>query len=63
MLSSLGIGEKVIEPSHLILSCLEHEILIGMLNNMEQQSQLDPLPKDLPFRIISKTIGRGAYAS
>lgn len=28
-----------------------------------QQSQLDPLPVDLPFRIISKTIGRGAYAS
>ncbi|KAL2270980.1 hypothetical protein VTJ83DRAFT_351 [Remersonia thermophila] len=28
-----------------------------------QQSQLDPLPKDLPFRIISNTIGRGAYAS
>ncbi|KAH7027570.1 serine/threonine-protein kinase chk1 [Microdochium trichocladiopsis] len=28
-----------------------------------QQSQLDPLPRDLPFRIISKTIGRGAYAS
>lgn len=28
-----------------------------------QQSQLDPLPSDLPFRIISKTIGRGAYAS
>ncbi|TAQ90138.1 hypothetical protein B7494_g1552 [Chlorociboria aeruginascens] len=27
------------------------------------QSQLDPLPHDLPFRIISKTIGRGAYAS
>ncbi|EGS19290.1 uncharacterized protein CTHT_0059160 [Thermochaetoides thermophila DSM 1495] len=27
------------------------------------QSQLDPLPNDLPFRIISKTIGRGAYAS
>ncbi|KAH6669278.1 kinase-like domain-containing protein [Halenospora varia] len=27
------------------------------------QSQLDPLPRDLPFRIISKTIGRGAYAS
>ncbi|KAK5992877.1 Serine/threonine-protein kinase chk1 [Cladobotryum mycophilum] len=26
-------------------------------------SQLDPLPKDLPFRIVSKTIGRGAYAS
>ncbi|KAK0734919.1 kinase-like domain-containing protein [Lasiosphaeria miniovina] len=26
-------------------------------------SQLDPLPKDLPFRFISKTIGRGAYAS
>ncbi|KAG9242467.1 serine/threonine-protein kinase-like protein chk1 [Calycina marina] len=26
-------------------------------------SQLDPLPRDLPFRIISKTIGRGAYAS
>ena len=22
-----------------------------------------PLPKDLPFRIISKTIGMGAYAS
>ncbi|ROT42298.1 serine/threonine-protein kinase chk1 [Sodiomyces alkalinus F11] len=27
------------------------------------QSQLDPLPGDLPFRLISKTIGRGAYAS
>ncbi len=27
------------------------------------QSQLDPLPNDLPFRVISKTIGRGAYAS
>ncbi|KAI1103626.1 Pkinase-domain-containing protein [Jackrogersella minutella] len=27
------------------------------------QSQLDPLPGNLPFRIISKTIGRGAYAS
>lgn len=26
-------------------------------------SQLDPLPSDLPFRFISKTIGRGAYAS
>ncbi|KAJ0167348.1 Serine/threonine-protein kinase chk1 [Colletotrichum tanaceti] len=30
---------------------------------MMQQSQLDPLPTDLPFRLISKTIGRGAYAS
>ncbi|RDW87703.1 serine kinase-like protein chk1 [Coleophoma crateriformis] len=30
---------------------------------MALQSQLDPLPRDLPFRIISKTIGRGAYAS
>ncbi|KAK4100656.1 Pkinase-domain-containing protein [Parathielavia hyrcaniae] len=28
-----------------------------------QQSQLEDLPSDLPFRIISKTIGRGAYAS
>ncbi|KAF7534852.1 hypothetical protein G7054_g5870 [Neopestalotiopsis clavispora] len=28
-----------------------------------QHSQLDPLPNDLPFRIVSKTIGRGAYAS
>ncbi|KAH6634158.1 kinase-like domain-containing protein [Chaetomium sp. MPI-SDFR-AT-0129] len=27
-----------------------------------QQSQLDPLP-DMPFRIVSQTIGRGAYAS
>ncbi|KAI1202931.1 putative serine/threonine protein kinase [Nemania serpens] len=27
------------------------------------RSQLDPLPEDLPFRIISRTIGRGAYAS
>ncbi|KYK54606.1 serine/threonine protein kinase [Drechmeria coniospora] len=27
------------------------------------QSQLDPLPKELPFRIVSKTVGRGAYAS
>ncbi|KAI1439673.1 Pkinase-domain-containing protein [Annulohypoxylon stygium] len=26
-------------------------------------SQLDPLPSNLPFRFISKTIGRGAYAS
>ncbi|KAK0384178.1 hypothetical protein NLU13_8266 [Sarocladium strictum] len=26
-------------------------------------SQIDPLPRDLPFRIISKTVGRGAYAS
>ncbi|RDA82862.1 hypothetical protein CP532_4224, partial [Ophiocordyceps camponoti-leonardi (nom. inval.)] len=26
-------------------------------------SQLDPLPNNLPFRIVSKTIGRGAYAS
>ncbi|KJZ77511.1 hypothetical protein HIM_03235 [Hirsutella minnesotensis 3608] len=26
-------------------------------------SQLDPLPRDLPFRIVSKTVGRGAYAS
>ncbi|KAH6687916.1 serine/threonine-protein kinase chk1 [Plectosphaerella plurivora] len=26
-------------------------------------SQLAPLPTDLPFRIVSKTIGRGAYAS
>ena len=35
-----------------------------MLTKMEPfQSQLDPLPRDLPFRIISKTIGRGAYAS
>ncbi|CAD6501574.1 BgTH12-01825 [Blumeria graminis f. sp. triticale] len=29
----------------------------------QSQSQLAPLPQDLPFRIISKTIGRGAYAS
>ncbi|KAF4125219.1 serine/threonine-protein kinase CHEK1 [Geosmithia morbida] len=27
------------------------------------QSQLAPLPQDLPFRIVSKTVGRGAYAS
>ncbi|KAI0881541.1 Pkinase-domain-containing protein [Annulohypoxylon maeteangense] len=26
-------------------------------------SQLDPLPNNLPFRFISRTIGRGAYAS
>lgn len=25
-------------------------------------SQLAPLPDDLPFRIVSKTIGQGAYA-
>ncbi|KAI9806420.1 MAG: Chk1 protein kinase [Piccolia ochrophora] len=30
---------------------------------MLQQSQLAPLPNDLPFRIVSKTIGRGSYAS
>lgn len=30
---------------------------------MVTQSQLDPLPNDLPFRFVSKTIGRGAYAS
>ncbi|CAK7230598.1 Chk1 protein kinase [Sporothrix bragantina] len=28
-----------------------------------QQSQLDPLPANLPFRFISNTIGRGAFAS
>ncbi|KAI9682213.1 MAG: Chk1 protein kinase [Caeruleum heppii] len=28
-----------------------------------QHSQLDPLPHDLPFRVDSQTIGRGAYAS
>lgn len=28
-----------------------------------QHSQLGPLPSDLPFRVVSKTIGRGAYAS
>lgn len=27
-----------------------------------QHSQLAPLPNDLPFRIVSKTIGQGAYA-
>ena len=27
------------------------------------QSQVAPLPKDLPFRTVSKTIGSGAYAS
>ncbi|ODM22948.1 hypothetical protein SI65_00537 [Aspergillus cristatus] len=27
-----------------------------------QHSQLAPLPSDLPFRIVSKTIGQGAYA-
>ncbi|KAI9761296.1 MAG: 60S ribosomal protein L31 [Chaenotheca gracillima] len=26
-------------------------------------SQLDPLPSNLPFRLVSKTIARGAYAS
>ncbi|KAI5807634.1 putative serine/threonine protein kinase [Peziza echinospora] len=30
---------------------------------MVNHSQLDPLPTDLPFEVISKTIGRGAYAS
>ncbi|KAL2885861.1 Serine/threonine-protein kinase chk1 [Ceratocystis lukuohia] len=28
-----------------------------------QHSQLAPMPTDLPFRFVSKTIGRGAYAS
>lgn len=27
-----------------------------------QHSQLAPLPTELPFRIVSKTIGQGAYA-
>lgn len=27
-----------------------------------QHSQLAPLPSDVPFRIVSKTIGQGAYA-
>lgn len=27
-----------------------------------QHSQLAPLPIDVPFRIVSKTIGQGAYA-
>jgi len=37
------------------------DILLTM--DCPMQSQLDPLPRDLPFRIVSKTIGRGAYAS
>lgn len=28
-----------------------------------QHSQLAPLPSDLPFKVISKSVGRGAYAS
>ncbi|OAA68202.1 serine/threonine-protein kinase [Niveomyces insectorum RCEF 264] len=28
-----------------------------------QPSQLDPLPANLPFRLVSNTIGRGAFAS
>lgn len=36
----------------------------GSLTDTEmRQPQLDPLPRDLPFRIVSKTVGRGAYAS
>jgi hypothetical protein len=27
-----------------------------------QFSQLAPLPSDLPFKVVSKTIGQGAYA-
>ncbi|CCX11126.1 Similar to Serine/threonine-protein kinase chk1; acc. no. P34208 [Pyronema omphalodes CBS 100304] len=30
---------------------------------MTTLTQLDPLPTDLPFDVVSKTIGRGAYAS
>ncbi|KAI5785962.1 kinase-like domain-containing protein [Geopyxis carbonaria] len=29
---------------------------------MNAQSQIEPLPESLPFEIVSKTIGRGAYA-
>lgn len=29
---------------------------------MIAHSQLAPLPNELPFRIVSKTIGQGAYA-
>ena len=29
---------------------------------MIAHSQLAPLPSELPFRIVSKTIGQGAYA-
>lgn len=36
---------------------------MARLTNSPTQSQLDPLPSALPFRIVSKTIGRGAYAS
>ena len=29
---------------------------------MIAHSQLAPLPNELPFKIVSKTIGQGAYA-
>jgi len=31
-------------------------------HEMVAHSQLAPLPSELPFRIVSKTIGQGAYA-
>jgi hypothetical protein len=31
-------------------------------HKMVAHSQLAPLPSELPFRIVSKTIGQGAYA-
>ncbi|KAG9228040.1 kinase-like domain-containing protein [Amylocarpus encephaloides] len=40
-----------------------YRIFLTLFQNILDMSQLDPLPHDLPFRIISKTIGRGAYAS
>ena len=44
-------------------SISSHVLATTLTHTMAMQSQLDPLPNDLPFRIVSKTIGRGAYAS
>ena len=66
MVSRLSISMAVetdVFKSFLIFAHASHVLPMTRLTNLPMQSQLDPLPGDLPFRIISKTIGRGAYAS
>lgn len=42
-------------------SFLSYPAQRGLRSTM-QHSQLAPLPNNVPFRIVSKTIGQGAYA-
>lgn len=42
---------------------LSHTQASNVAHTKTSQSQVAPLPSNLPFRIVSKTIGSGAYAS